>query len=220
MGKKSGVISRRKPRQTRAQETAQCILQATAQILVSRGFKDCSTNHIAERAGVSIGTLYQYFADKQSILLELFRLEIEKDALFIQNTLQELENQPIEIVIKKLVSVTLKRLSENPRLRQILLLEVSSSRQTEKLRGIKDELSELLSSYLKSHPQFHIRHDIRLEVLIIVNSVEAALYAAIQEYGPRLKHRILVAEVSDLVLRYLSKYRLSTGVLNDFSDIS
>lgn len=60
--------TRRNPKQARAQATVDAILAATFQILEAEGPARLSTNRIAERAGVSIGTLYQYFRDKDAIL--------------------------------------------------------------------------------------------------------------------------------------------------------
>lgn len=62
---------RRKPRQDRAQATVEAILEAAFQILEADGMAGLTTNHVAERAGVSIGTLYQYFANRDAILLAL-----------------------------------------------------------------------------------------------------------------------------------------------------
>src|SRR5256885_1206171 len=70
-------IKRRIPRQARATETVALVLEATAQILEAGGLAAFTTNAVAERAGVSIGTLYQYFADKNAILLALARQEME-----------------------------------------------------------------------------------------------------------------------------------------------
>ncbi|MEQ6434578.1 TetR/AcrR family transcriptional regulator [Comamonas sp. w2-DMI] len=53
--------------QVRSQRTVAIILQATAQILVKEGEAALTTNYIAEHAGVSVGTLYQYFPDKQAV---------------------------------------------------------------------------------------------------------------------------------------------------------
>ncbi len=60
---------RRQPRQARAQATRDAIFEAAAQILETEGEGAFNTNRVAERAGVSVGTLYQYFADKQAILI-------------------------------------------------------------------------------------------------------------------------------------------------------
>ena len=67
---------RRIPRQARSAETVALILEATAQILEAGGLPAFTTNAVAERAGVSIGTLYQYFADKNEILLALARQQM------------------------------------------------------------------------------------------------------------------------------------------------
>ena len=63
--------SRRTPRQARANATVDAILTAALQLLESDGVEHLTTNRVAERAGVSIGTVYQYFADKQEILAAL-----------------------------------------------------------------------------------------------------------------------------------------------------
>src|SRR5271165_1376438 len=69
---------RKKPRQVRSEATVAAIFEATAQILHSRGGAGLNTNAIAELAGVSIGTLYQYFPNKNAILIALARQELDK----------------------------------------------------------------------------------------------------------------------------------------------
>lgn len=60
--------TRRTPRQPRSEATVEAILDAAFQLLEQGGLRALTTNHIAERAGVSVGTLYQYFKGKQAIL--------------------------------------------------------------------------------------------------------------------------------------------------------
>ncbi len=73
---KSAVPQPRKtPTQRRAVETCAAIVEATARILEDKGQDALNTNRIAERAGVSVGTLYQYFPDKHAILVALIRRE-------------------------------------------------------------------------------------------------------------------------------------------------
>jgi AcrR family transcriptional regulator len=67
---------RRRPRQARARASFDAIVEAAAQILERDGVEALNTNDIAERAGVSIGTLYQYFPDKQAILSAVARREL------------------------------------------------------------------------------------------------------------------------------------------------
>jgi AcrR family transcriptional regulator len=72
------ATSRRQPRQARALATRAAIFEATARILEAQGEAALNTNRIAERAGVSVGTLYQYFADKQAILVAMAMAENAK----------------------------------------------------------------------------------------------------------------------------------------------
>ena len=68
---KTTTSRRKKPRQARAKATVQAILEATAQVLVSDGYSRLTTTKVAERAGVSVGTLYQYFGDKDALVRAL-----------------------------------------------------------------------------------------------------------------------------------------------------
>jgi AcrR family transcriptional regulator len=71
---------RRRPKQARSRATWDAIVEAAAQILERRGTEGLNTNAVAERAGVSIGTLYQYFADKQALLVAAARRELAREA--------------------------------------------------------------------------------------------------------------------------------------------
>lgn len=62
---------RKKPRQARAKATTEAIIEATFQVLLSEGYGSLTTTRVAERAGVSVGTLYQYFPDRRSLVMAL-----------------------------------------------------------------------------------------------------------------------------------------------------
>jgi len=78
---------RRTPRQARAEATVEAIFDATFQLLEAGGLEDLTTNHIARRAGVSIGTLYQYFGGKQEILAAMAQRRAEAARVWIAQTL-------------------------------------------------------------------------------------------------------------------------------------
>lgn len=71
-------VARRQPRQARSREKVELILEATLQILDQAGLEALTTNRIAEAAGISIGTLYQYFGDKLQVLDELAQRESDR----------------------------------------------------------------------------------------------------------------------------------------------
>jgi AcrR family transcriptional regulator len=76
MTPKPSSNQRRSPRQARSRATCEAIAEAAAQILERGGAAALTTTAVAERAGVSIGTLYQYFPDKQAIVLAAARREL------------------------------------------------------------------------------------------------------------------------------------------------
>jgi AcrR family transcriptional regulator len=80
MASETSRNQRRRPRQARSRATWEAIVEAAAQILERRGPAGFNTNEVAERAGVSIGTLYQYFADKHALLAAAARRELGEAA--------------------------------------------------------------------------------------------------------------------------------------------
>lgn len=98
------VLSRRSPRQERAHETVAVILDAAWQLL-QQGLSGFNTNRIAERAGVSIGTLYGYFPNKQSILVALARRLLKADRQALADALQAASEQntdPVRCIVRAL----------------------------------------------------------------------------------------------------------------------
>jgi AcrR family transcriptional regulator len=80
MASDSEGFQRRRPKQSRSRATCDAILEAASQILERDGPAGFNTASVAERAGVSIGTLYQYFPDKQAILLAAAQREMGREA--------------------------------------------------------------------------------------------------------------------------------------------
>jgi len=85
--KKGHGFQRRRPRQARARATVDSILEAAAQVLQRSGVEGFNTNAVAERAGVSVGTLYQYFRDKDALLVAVTRREMAKPETSLQKIL-------------------------------------------------------------------------------------------------------------------------------------
>src|SRR5947207_4379776 len=86
---------RRRPRQERSRDTVEAIVEAAAQVFERHGYAAGTTNRIAERAGVSIGSLYQYFPNKDAIVAELARRHIAEIGAVAWPALEALvENVP------------------------------------------------------------------------------------------------------------------------------
>ena len=93
MSKKTQFKPRKIPAQERSRITVKTIYQAAAQVFSKKGYEGTTTDLIAERAGVSIGTLYQYFPSKDAILLGLFEQHLNETKVAAENFLDEVRRR-------------------------------------------------------------------------------------------------------------------------------
>ncbi|NTX55665.1 TetR/AcrR family transcriptional regulator [Myxococcus sp. CA039A] len=91
--RKPRTSPRKKPRQDRSVATVDAILQAATYILVREGWEGFTTNRVAERAGVNIASLYQYFPNKEAIVVELQRRHVAKSREGMQGAISALRAQ-------------------------------------------------------------------------------------------------------------------------------
>src|SRR5579863_3374720 len=74
------IQPRKTPQQQRSRQTREYILQATARLLNRKPFGEVSTNHVAKKTGISVGTLYKYYPNKDAILADLSLVFMQQDA--------------------------------------------------------------------------------------------------------------------------------------------
>ena len=95
---------RKVPQQTRSMATVQAIYEATIQVLLKSGQDRLTTVHVAERAGVSVGTLYQYFPNKEALLLALLERHMIRTAQVVDDVCAANHFQPLEVMVHELVN--------------------------------------------------------------------------------------------------------------------
>lgn len=95
--------ARKRPRQARATATLDAIFEATIQLLVADGLHRLTTTRVAERAGVSVGTMYQYFPHKQALLYALNERYLEILSEKIEATCRAHRGAPLSVMIEALI---------------------------------------------------------------------------------------------------------------------
>ncbi|WP_280421078.1 TetR/AcrR family transcriptional regulator [Nocardia carnea] len=112
---------RRSPRQGRSRFTVDTLLEAAAQLFGRDGLAT-TTNHIAERAGTSIGTLYQYFPDKQAILHTLARRHVTEAAARLGTVFDELRaaEPPFDTTLRTVLDVVVDLHRDRPGLHALM----------------------------------------------------------------------------------------------------
>ena len=95
---------RKTPQQSRSIATVEAIYGATIQVLLKHGADGLTTVHVAQRAGVSVGTLYQYFPNKQALLLAVLERHLHVVTEAVEAACLRSHFQPLEVMVDELVN--------------------------------------------------------------------------------------------------------------------
>jgi AcrR family transcriptional regulator len=194
---------RKRPVQARSQDTVDAILKATAHILVKEGYDRASTNKVAARAGVSIGSLYQYFPSKEALVAALLEVHIEKMAEILRAAFPRLATVPIDQAAEELVRLMVAAHSVEPALHKVFVEQVPRIGKLERVQDIEREMTGLVRAYLEPRRSQLAVTDLDLAAFIVVGTVESLTHAAVLS-RPELLGEPFVKEVSALVVRYLT----------------
>lgn len=139
---------RKKPRQARAIATVEAILQASTRILQRDGLDKLNTNHIAEVAGVSVGTLYQYFPSKDAILTQLIRQKRQNLRERLKTALVQSADQPVENRLDQLLRVTIEHQARWPMVGRTLDYAEAFLPMAAESAAFKSDLVQIIASLL------------------------------------------------------------------------
>lgn len=180
---------RRQPRQARALATRAAIFEAATQILESAGEAGFNTNRVAERAGVSIGTLYQYFGSKQAILAAMAREENVRVRRELAAQIESTAESPVRLAIRAQIGA----LPGRPATRRAALTAIMAE---EGVEGIARE-GRATSRLLPRMDPF--------DAFVLDRAVIGVIRAAVLEGSPFLTDPRLEDALVRLVERYGAK---------------
>lgn len=139
---------RKLPRQARSKATVEAILGACARLLERDGYEALTTNHVARRAGVSIGTLYEFFPNREAIVLALAGERLERLAAEVRDGLAEAEGRDAGAALDLLIRRIVRAVIADRALYRVLLREakfLQGRRETRQALGAFFELGRLAS---------------------------------------------------------------------------
>ncbi len=194
---------RKTPRQRRSAETVEAILTAAAHILEKEGFDAATTNRVAVKAGVSIGSLYQYFPNKESLVRALNDRHTKEILDLLRKRFGELREAPLESSVRAIVQTMVEVHRVNPALHRVLVNIVPSIGGLAETRVVEDAAAALLSQFLKARAADLRPLNPDLSAFMLVHAVEALTHAAVLERPELLKGELFVDEASRMIFGYL-----------------
>src|SRR3954447_10769421 len=105
MAPKLRTVPRKSPRQDRSRATVDAILEAAARVLVKQGFERTTTNRVAEAAGVSVGSLYQYFPSQEALVAALVAGHVLERSAAVRGGLERVRSLPLEAAARAMIEL-------------------------------------------------------------------------------------------------------------------
>lgn len=203
MARRSGARTpRNTPRQPRSRATVEAILDATIRILEQESWDAVGTTRVAEVAGVSVGTLYQYFSCREEVLNALQDREFERATTMMERVLED--PGVSNVAVARSVIVELLRLYRAaPGLHRVLAVEGLRIVPAERVQAFDARIISAIKGFLTFAGSKIRRRNLDAAAFVVYQSVRAAMLAYLLEQPPAVNDEILTEELTDLVLRYL-----------------
>ena len=202
MAQKAANSPRKRPRQARSRATVDAILDATAQVLVREGYDKTSTNRVAERAGVSVGSVYQYFPNKEALVGELVDRYSRDITDMLIAELAANADAPPTVVAPKLVRAMIAIKRQDPELARVLREQIPRVGRMQRYELQLEEIIGAVATYLRQHEAMLKHTDVDVVAFVAVHTVDAATHAGVVS-NAGFDDDTLARHVTDLVLSYL-----------------
>lgn len=200
---KKKQTARNQPRQSRSRATVETILDGCIRVLDQSGIQAATTSRIAEASGVSVGSVYQYFENRDAILNALQDREFSRTAEMLQKHLLRGQFETPRELAKTVISSLLELYRASPGLHRVLALEGLRVTPTERVQAFDHRIVETIRVFFES-TAFPIRRERKhAAAFVVYQSVRATMLAKILEEPPGISDEVLTEEVTDLVVSYL-----------------
>lgn len=196
--------ARKKPKQERSAAMVEALIEAAARVFVKEGYAKATTNKIAAAAGVSVGSLYQYFPSKDAIAVELLRRYREGLIEVVSTRLSGVTDESFEEVVRGLLGDLVRAKNIDPALHRVLIEQVLRTTARKELEGFEDALESALATALDAAKVPLPNRE--LAAFVLVRVVLGVAHAVVVD-RPRHKTPELVDELTHLVVGYVRRRR-------------
>lgn len=194
---------RKQPKQARSEFMVQTMKEAATRVLKDHGLINFTTNRVAEVAGISVGSLYQYFGSKEVLIAEIKRDHFGELRQLFQNAYLSHRDLGLPILVCNLIGASIKGHMIDPKLHQVLSGDLSAfgiKEDDDSNKSIRTMLENLLLEYRQT-----LRSDLDINQAsrIVYRLVEETVHTAVVENSCSVNVTALEEELANAVLAYL-----------------
>ncbi len=196
---------RKLPKQERSRAVVDVLLEATARILTTRGAQGLSTNEIARVAGVSVGSLYQYFPGKAALVAALIERKVELDLEELGGAAMSLVEAPLAELISGVVKATVELHRRDRGLLRALLELVPEVGRYAQVREMAAQGRAMIRAMMEARKHEIRDLDLDLACFITGRALEEVVHAAVLEKPELLDDPRFAEEVTTLLVAFLRR---------------
>lgn len=197
-------LGRKKPSQERSKSTVDAIYQAVAHILDKEGAIGLTTNKIAEVAGVSVGSLYQYFKNKEGIYEAILMEMIERNLRSMEKNISNLDPKTVDVesIIRIVVQTHFENINKMGKLSTYLLQHSRQLLPTEHFKKADERIADFLIQKMEEY-NFQIRpQNARHAFFVCSQAVRSVFLMSFITAAPE-ERQAIINELVDMLTRYL-----------------
>ena len=202
------MLPRKTAAQKRSRVTVEALLDATARVLTREGYDRASTNRIAAVAGVSVGSLYQYFPNKEALVAALVARHNRDMLTLLREAMAGVASLPLASAIRELVRAMIDAHRVDPDLHRIFDEQIPRMGQLAEIAMVEREIFALVRAYLEDHSREIEPTNLDVVTFICVTSVETLTHEiVIRNADASFGETNFVEEVTRLIVGYLKPTR-------------
>ena len=205
MPEKKMLEPRKQPSQERSRKTIAAIFDAATRVFVSVGYAEATTDQIAKKAGVSIGTLYNYFPGKEAILYGLWEQHVQEIKTIVQEVDISIRQQGFvnRDIVQTLLSIVLELISYDRLQNRIFISQIGLPEIIiKKRRELGLYIESAMEAIFRDFANVRIRNP-KIGVHIIWATVQAVFHDYILSVSDEIKPEELIDELGDMMSRYV-----------------
>jgi AcrR family transcriptional regulator len=194
---------RKRPGQVRSQHTVDVILEATARVLAERGYAGTNTNLIAARAGVSVGSIYQYFPNKDALIIALHERHAAQMCAIIEGVLGSAHPRGLSGHIEAVVRALLAAHRLEPALHKVLEKEFPFFDAPKNQSPADNVIFDRIRTLLEAHRARIRQSDLELATWTVLQIMESLVHAAVIDPPVRFAIDDIERSIVDSIMGYL-----------------
>ncbi|MCU4709985.1 TetR/AcrR family transcriptional regulator [Acinetobacter pittii] len=201
---KASLKPRKSPVQARSTATIEVLHEATIQVLLKEGIVKCNTTRIAERAGISVGSIYQYYPNRDSLLAAVLQRHLDSIAQRVEELCLKYEKTSIEIIIIALVDEIILAKLSNPEESKALYAISGERGGLDLSRRMNDRMLAAVSNLLESASDIEF-DDSQIVAEVILGTIMGLIRRVLENQITDKAEQVLESHLKQMVLAYLKQ---------------